>query len=639
VVEALSEAEATLGRELEKRHTGEQMAAVLREAVETADRVVGEAARAAIQLRDQLGDEQVVAPLLDALRRASASLTDRYEVPSAIMTQGEWKLPAPVPVVEVPFREIVGAHVEADVAQELLAVTRDVSGKVQPYSASLVELERLLAFNLELAGSELELVQDEDVPEETRRLLGEMLLGAIQRNAEVMHAHANEADGWPAELDERMRNAVLGGVDGLRGQLVAGELSRLRLEVLRGRAAGAKLIRRAGRLATAATRTRIAVTRTVERLLGEQRIEVWRQGLGLPVRHEDEVPGPRAFAMPKPMSNMPMVYRRLFASETIEAGDVLTGRELDIGRARRVLGGEAPGTLRAVALVGQDGVGKGALSSAIVRSKQWKQVRRVVLEAPVTTEQVAGWFDREAEGHLVVVSGFHWLVGMCPGGFHPLRRFVEGVIDDGGRNAFLLHADTLVWEYATEIAPIADAFPELIALSALAPDELEAAVLARHGLSGFGLSFETLESQSRIDTLLARGAGRIRRPYESFFRELHQASGGLVRDALRLWLASIEEVNEKQDYVRVGTVPPSAHRAIRHLPEGTLLHLYQIARQGWMNARVHGYLFRVDEGTAEAQLSRLAHLGLLQRYPRDTYRIQIHLRGPVLRILREQGWV
>ena len=639
VVESLEGAEKALRAELGQRHTGDEMTAVLREAVEPADRVVGEAARAAIQLRDQLGDEQVVAPLLDALRRASASLTDRYEVPSAIMAQGEWKLPVPVPVVEVPFREIVGAHVEAEVAQELLAVTRDVSAKVQPYSTSLVELERLLAFNVELAGSELELVQDEDVPEDTRRLLSDMLLSAIERNADVMRAHADEAEEWPSALGQRMREAVLGGVERLRGQLVAGEISRLRLELLRGRAAGAKLIRRAGRVATASAAVRVAATRTVERLLGEQRIEAWRQGLGLPVRHEDDLPGPRAFAMPEPAGTMPMVYRRLFASETIEAGDVLTGRELDIERARRVLAGEAPGTLRAVALVGQDGVGKGALSSAIVRTKQWKNVRRIVLDEPVSREDVEGWFDRKAEGHLVVISGFHWLVGMCPGGFHPLRHFVEGVIADGGRNAFLLHADTLVWEYAAEVAPIADAFPEVIELSVLTPDELEAAVLARHGLSGFGLSFDTLEAQSRIDTLIARGAGRIRRPYESFFRDLHQASGGLVRDALRLWLASIEEVNEKLDYVRVGSVPSSPHRAIRHLPEDTLLHLYQIARQGWMSARVHGYLFRVDEGTAEAQLSRLAHIGLLVRYPKATYRIQPHLRGPVFRVLREQGWV
>jgi len=639
VVAALAETHAHMRVELFADHTGDEMAAALRRHTDETDRVVGEAARSAIQLRDQLGDEQVIAPLLDALQRASAGLTDRYEVPSAIMARGEWQLPDPVPVVEVPFREIVSAHVEANVAPDLLAVTRRIAAKVAPYSASLVELERLVAFNVELAVSELELVQDEEVPDDTRRVLDEMLLGAFDRNAEVIRAHVDSAVTWPVELRESMYAAVLGGVEKLRGQLVAGELSQLRLEVLRRRAAGQRLIRRAGRIGVVLASTQRVAARTISRLLGEERIDAWRHTLGLPPSHEIELPGRVAFAPPRPGSHLPLVYRRLFASETIEAGDVLTGRALDIDRATRALGGEAPGTLRSVALVGQDGVGKGALSAAIVRSRSWKSVHRIVLEAPATTVEVESWLANRVEGHLFVVSGFHWLVGMCPGGFDPLRRFVEGVIADAGKNAWLVHADTLVWDYATQVAPLSDAFPEVIELPVLTPNELEAAVLARHGLSGFGLSFDVLGSSSPIDTLFARGAGRIRRPYEGYFRDLHRASGGLVRDALRLWLASVQEVNEKQDYVLVGPVPPSPQRAIRRLPDDALLSLCQIARQGWMNARVQAHLFRVDGGTAEAQLSRLSHLGLLQRHPSDTYRIQTHLRGPLVRVLREQGWV
>ncbi len=619
--------------------TGDEMAASIRQIAQPLDRVVSEAARASVQLRDQLTDEQSVSPLLDALRRAATGLTDRYEVPSAMMTQGEWRLPPPVPVVEVPFRELVTAHIEANVAPTLIAETRDLAQKVQPFSASLVELERLVAFNVELSSGELDVVHDEPVTEETRRLLREILLGALDRNTDVVRGHADEAAGWAEELAAGMRGAVLGGVDQLRGQLVSGELSQLRIEVLRRRAAGQRLMRRAGRIGTALGRTRLALGRTVGGLLGEERIERWRHGLGLPARREEELPGPKAFAPPRGAEHLPLVYRRLFAADTIEAGDVLTGRELEIDRARRALSGEAPGTLRSVALVGQDGVGKGALSSAIVRARSWKSVRRIVLEKPATLEQVDGWLEERHEGHLIVVSGFHWLVGMRPGGFAPLRRFVEGVIDDAGRNAWLLHADQLVWEYATQVAPIDDAFPEVIEIGALLPDELEAAVLARHGLSGYGLDFNPLESHSRLDALFVRGAGRIRRPYEAYFRDLHQASGGLVRDALQLWLASIEEVSDRDDLVHVGPVPPSPQRAIRRLPEDVLLQLYQIARQGWMDARVHAHLFRVDEGTAEAQLSRLTHMGLLQRHPEDTYRIQTHLRGPVFRVLREQGWV
>jgi len=407
---------------------------------------------------------------------------------------------------------------------------------------------------------------------------------------------------------------------------------------MRRRAAGRRLMRRAGRIGGAFSRLRERVRRVSAGMLGEERIEAWRHGLGLPARRDEEAPGPVAFAPPRAADHLPLVYRRLFASETIEAGDVLTRRDPQIEQARRVLAGDAPGRLRAVALVGQDGVGKGALSSAIVRSSHWKNVRRIVLQEEVTLEQVEEWFQQDHTNHLVVISGFHWLVAMRPGGFEALRRFVQGVIEDAGRNAWMLHADQLVWEYATQVAPLAEAFPEVVQLDVLDPQELEAAVLARHGLSGYGLSFDPVEG-GRAEGRPARGPGSMRRPYEAFFRDLHQASGGLVRDALRLWLASIEEVNEKQDFVHVGPVPPSAQRAIRRLPEEVLLQLYQIARQGWMDAAVQAHLFRVDTPTAEAQLSRLAHMGLLDRQPTGAYRIPSHLRGPVFRVLSEQGWI
>jgi hypothetical protein len=228
---------------------------------------------------------------------------------------------------------------------------------------------------------------------------------------------------------------------------------------------------------------------------------------------------------------------------------------------------------------------------------------------------------------------------MRAGGLDPLRRFVEGVIEDGGRNAWLVAADSLVWRVACQAAPLTEAYPEVITVDPLDTSELEAAILARHGLSGYSLNFESRAERTRLDELFAEGAGRIRRPYESFFQSIHAASGGRVRDALRLWIAAIDEVNETSDLVHIGKVPESPHAAIRQLPEAILLMLYQVARQGWMDAAVQAAVFRVDEVTAEAQLARLAHLGLLEPREHDTYRIPSHLREAVNRALLEKGWI
>ncbi len=228
---------------------------------------------------------------------------------------------------------------------------------------------------------------------------------------------------------------------------------------------------------------------------------------------------------------------------------------------------------------------------------------------------------------------------MRAGGFAPLERFVEGVVADRGRNAWLIHADQLVWSVARQAAAIAEAFPDVIEVPALGPRDLEAAVLARHGLSGYGLSFEHRSEGSGLDDFLVRAAVKIRRPYETYFRALHDASGGLVRDALSLWLSSIDEVNDRADYVHVGALPPSVEPSIDALPEEVLLNLLQVARQGWMDADVQAHVYRVDRVDAEAQLARLSNMGLLEREGAGSYSIPPHLRGPVHRVLRARGWV
>jgi hypothetical protein len=294
--------------------------------------------------------------------------------------------------------------------------------------------------------------------------------------------------------------------------------------------------------------------------------------------------------------------------------------------------------MRSVALVGIDGVGKAAVSNAIVRTGRFKQVRRVTLTGPSDASIFEDVVRGGSEGQLVVVDGVHWLLSAEPGGFEPLRRFADIVIGDGGRHAWLLHADEVFFRFASSVAPLADAFPDRIRLEPLSAEALRGAVMDRSSHSGLGTSFERVEGDSRVEEWLARSASRLRGPMDHYFQELHAASGGLVRDALRLWLASIRGV-QNDELVRVGRVPASAYAALSRLSDEVLITLYQIVRQGWMHPRVLAHLFRIDEGAAHAELARLAHLGLLEEQEGQVYRVEVHLRGALARVLIEKGWV
>ena len=117
---------------------------------------------------------------------------------------------------------------------------------------------------------------------------------------------------------------------------------------------------------------------------------------------------------------------------------------------------------------------------------------------------------------------------------------------------------------------------------------------------------------------------------------MHFRSHFVAREALRLSLASIRRI-EPERIVHLGAVPSSGYAALKRLPEELLLQLYLIARQGWIDPRSQAFLLRVDRLEAHAQLTRLANLGLLDECD-GIFRIAVHLRGPVGRVLEEKGW-
>lgn len=615
-----------------------QLTLEVREMCEPLVRTSAEAARVAALLRDQLTDERSVTRVLDALNRAAQSLTDLYRIPAGRVARGEYRLPPQVGTVEVPFREWVLARIETSLAPRLLASTRDVAAKVEPLAQSISEFERRVAFNVELAASELSLHDAETPPAHTKKLLREMIGGTLERNRELFAGHADASEAWGDDVRLAVRDAVLSGLDELRTGIVDGDLGRIRQRIVRD-VGGRRVARLLDDVRRAVRRSWVIASGALRDAIGATRLDRLRTRLGLPAQLAREETVSTTLAVPSPSVPIPMVYRRLFSAQALEAGDILTGRDAALRRAMNIFEGREQGVLRAVAIVGPDGVGKSAFVNAVVRARRWPKVRELSLDAPATMEEIDALFETQGEGHLVVVTGLHWLRTLEPGGFAPLRRLVEGVVADGGKNAFLLRADSLIWAQCKEAAPIAEAFPEIVRLDPLDADALAAAVLARHTLSGYGLVFsQGVEPESRLEDVVLQATAPLSRPQDTFFRALHAASGGLLRDALRLWLASVEQVDEAGDFVHLGPVPAPSIYALRRLPETELLAMYQVARQGWMDARVLASLFRIDETTAAARLGALAQLGILEKKG-SVWRIAVHLRGSIHRLLEERGYL
>lgn len=617
--------------------TVDDLAAALRAEAEPFARVVSEAERAAASLVDRLSGEAWITPLTHALMNAAEDLTEWYTVPTARAQEGDWSLTPEVPTSEVPFRELVIGYVEASVTRDLLELTRDLEERLQRLLGVIRDLERVVAFNIELACAELDVLPDEEqLSAETRALVREMVLGAIGRSHARLKNLAAESRPWAEEARDGVMQAVMKELADLRGQVLDGRITELRLFLFR-ESERSRLVQRAHQWRGLVPQLRQRGVQVVEHALGVERLEAARVLLGLPEEIAWERSLHEALRPPEAAVPLPVVYRRLFSDQALEAGDLLTGRQDEVQAARDALEAQGPGQYRTAALIGPDELGVGAVLNAVARGVEYESIRRWEASAPVSVAEVESWLAASEPDELVVISGLRWFFTLEPGGFAPLRRLVEGILADGGRSRWLIGSDQCVWRYAARLVPLEEALPTVIALHPLGADELANAILSRHSMSGYSLDFRGREDLGwQLEHLFLRGR-ETDRAERAWFRTLHAACGGIMHDALRLWMASVEEVDEDQGILHIGRVPRPPLTRLRKLPEEIHLTLLQVLRQGWMEPRVLAELMGMELTAARARLGWMSHQGLLF-HEDGRYRLALHLRRPVERVLAERGW-
>ncbi len=597
---------------------------VLPSALEPMERVVQEAFRESNRLEEQLLAEGATQPLVDTLTRVASGLTDRYRVPQTAMERSEWRLPAAPGTVEIPFANLVSTYVQVDLAPHLIERTSRASKDLEPMQATLSDVGRLVRYNPDQYGSELEL-------EGTGSLgplgIREALLTAAKTHRDALENLKEASASWSRDMGRDLRQVVNERLDAFAERLREGEVHRIRA-ARRRRGQGASesgldiswpslqplrdLWRRSG------------LERRFQRLRRRAQVEGRRRS-----RKELE-----ALLSPPRFAQIPVYYRRLFAPQSHWAGDIVPSRPEEMRRATEVLKKSVAG-LRTAAVIGVDGAGRGAVVSAILQQAGLASIRRLNLLKPTREKELQENLADLSRDQLVVITGLGYLMASEPGGFDPLQRLTELIVEDAGKNAWLLEVDDLVWRFGAQATPIRDVFLERVGVRALGRGEIERAIFARHHLSGMKLEFR---QTGRTELVPSDGSGEGPVQQE-FFRELHRASGGLLQVALTLWLAAIEGFAEEAKKVQVRDVPPTPKAALDELPEEDVELLYLVLRQGWICASTLGFVLQLDGLQAEGRLRRLVHRGLLERSVDEVYVVRRHLRGVAHELLQDRGFV
>ncbi len=627
VQQALPEALEDLQAICQSDMTGAERAEAVHERVNQLTRITQEASRGTETLRDELAGHDALQPLLDAMSRASNSLTERYEVPVGSALEGAWSLPSDLQTAEVPFRKLVVDHLETTVTRNLLDLTRRYASKVDQVRHVVDDLEQVLNFNADLAASEMSGFAEDRPTDNSQRLAIQILLQGLPRQKELVADAMEASKEWFGQVEQKLRDVVITELEHLRAMIADGEFQEIQPAPERtlttARRKGSEVL---PELARRADQARLQAMD----LVGQDRLDDLRDALGLqPSPDFRQALGPSSFRRPAPTAHIPIVYKRLFSGRALEAGELLEGRRALAEELAATLSSRSRGTLQAAALLGADGVGRQTVIRDALRHLKARTVYEHAPEGPVTVEQVRGWFDRGTHGHVHVVRHLHYFFQLKPGGFEALKALVEGIAKDAQRNVWIVSTNPHVWRYACDFAPLARVLPYAIHLEPFGQKELEEALLARHEMSGFSLRFAELD----IDA-----DQRAKQRFQShWFRQFHRATEGIARDAMALWLSAIVDVDVAKKEVVMGAVPQVPLVALRRLTPRSLLTLQAASRQGWIDEATYMRLFREPEVQATARLSSLAHWGLLE-WRDERYKMPAHLIRALHRVIKERGW-
>ena len=332
-----------------------------------------------------------------------------------------------------------------------------------------------------------------------------MLLQTLERHSKRVQEEESKCEKVASAAEEKVFAVVMNHLEDLQTMLVDGRYGEMEAQLAKAQAFARKRALK-GQLFSLKELSN-TVAQISRALFGEEGTRKIRGVLGFKESQDTVELNPTTFQIHQTPIDIPVVYRRIFQDPSLEARDMLTGREKDIERLQKHLMGQTGSPSRAGAVLFEGATNGGALLQAVARGlSQDIRVVRHSLKATTSIQDVQEILQSASGGCLVLVEDLRFLVKLEAGGLEPLRQLVEGILEDNGKNAWMVSCEQSSWDYLHHHIPLEGIFPERIHVGQLSTLELRRAILERHGMSGFSLEYEEMES-----SVLWRFGKRLRR--------------------------------------------------------------------------------------------------------------------------------
>ncbi len=328
--------------------------------------------------------------------------------------------------------------------------------------------------------------------------------------------------------------------------------------------------------------------------------------------------------------DLPRVYRRLFSLAPVEDARFLIGRDEEMNGLEEALEHWESDHFASVLIIGALGSGKTSIlncaNSSIFAGRDL--LRGNFGQRLTTAEQMHSYlcdlFSISTESDVVQTLGAGRRVVILEefersflrkvGGFEALYYFLRFMQPMAGTTLWILALNDEAFRYMDAATGLGRYFSHRINAMSVRKEDLINAIMQRHNLSGFKLSFAAPPSEDSQHNVFRRFTKK-RDPRKAFFDALYQQSGGVFRSAFELWQGSIEQVEDGVVELRQPLIPD--YTSLRNeLQQIDYFALVAILQHASLTDDELAQVLGKDVKTSRLLIQHLSGLELLEPDPR-----------------------
>lgn len=265
------------------------------------------------------------------------------------------------------------------------------------------------------------------------------------------------------------------------------------------------------------------------------------------------------------LSQLPLIYRSLFSFDPVVDPRYLKGRDNDLTSLAQAYDRWTGGLFTSVVLVGEEGSGKTSLLDRFLSTTLADQdVLRILIPQTITTEEqlldvLRTAFDipeaddfatllaklRTQSNRHVVLEGMQNLYLRHMNGFEAMERFLLFITESASHIFWLVTCTRYSWNYLDDVILVSASFTDAVHTDRMDADEIRAAIMSRHRVSGYRAVFTPSDTEKRsraYKKLLHDEEARQTFLEVKYFQDLAKWSRGNIKIAMLFWLRTIRGI-------------------------------------------------------------------------------------------------